>query len=172
MARKVGWAEPKLVITQPRIQMVDGFHYFYVEERHIKENEAGACLRRLVPKLEAAFLNGFGKAPLPPLLVMFIDEGFQKGTYVYHVQAGYSVRSGTQPLGEALVRIVPPTLVASMLVWGARRSVVHTYGPLVEFMKSNGYKDIVGWREWYLYNESGRSSNNISWIQHEVEEVS
>ena len=89
----------------------------------------------------------------------------------YDVQVGFSVPKGTPPYGEARVRYVKPTLVASIVVTGNLRAVVKSYGPLLEFMKAKGLKDVVGWREWYLYWESDDSMNNVTWVQHLAEEA-
>lgn len=43
-------------------------------------------------------------------------------------------------------------------------------GPLLEFVETAGYRSIVGWREWYLYWEDADSMNNVTWVQHMVEE--
>jgi hypothetical protein len=164
MGKEVGWAEPEYLIGQPRIHKVAGFHYLYVEQKHVHEGQVGLHMGPLIGKMEDAHKLGFGEAEKPPLLVMFTDIPDEPRWY--DIQAGYSVPQGTVPCGEAWVRAIEPALVASILVWGSLEAVVKGYGPLLEFMKANGYKDIVGWREWYLYWESEDSTNNITWVQH------
>jgi hypothetical protein len=41
MAYITGWADPVLVIGQPRIHKVAGFTYLYAEQRDVKDTEAG-----------------------------------------------------------------------------------------------------------------------------------
>ena len=168
MEQKVGWAEPGCVIGQPRIQKVDGFQYLYAEQMHVHETEVGNAMGVVMGRLGSAWERIFGKAPSPPMLVMFIDLDEPR---MYDVQAGYVVPEGTTPQGETQVRYVPPALVASMLVWGDLSSVPKSYAPLMEFMNAQGLKCIEGWREWYLLFESDSSMNNVTWVQHVAEEL-
>jgi hypothetical protein len=116
-----------------------------------------------------AWEHAFGKAAPAPTLAFFIDlEGEENW---YDVQMGFAVPEGTQPFGETMVRYVPPTLIAGILAWGSLENVPRTYKPLMDFMDSNGFKPVEGWREWYLYWESETSSNNITWVEHMAEEV-
>ena len=111
MERKSGWAEPGCVISQPRIQEVDGFHYLYAEQPHVHEADVGNAMGVVMGRLGSAWERVFGKTPSPPLLVMFIDLDEPK---MYDVQAGFVVPEGTTPQGETQVRFVPPTLVAGI----------------------------------------------------------
>lgn len=169
MKRESGWAEPEYIIGQPRIQMAGGFHYLHVGEKHVAESEVGMYIGPLMNQIYAAYEQGFGKAERPPLLAMFIDVPNEPR--VYDMEVGYAVPEGTSPSGEAQVRYVEPTLVASVLVWGALDVTPKSYGPLLQFVETAGYRSIVGWREWYLYREDADSMNNVTWVQHMVEEA-
>ncbi len=166
---ETGWAEPAKVISAPRIQMVDGFTYLYFEDKNKLDREVGSSVGALIPKVEETYRQMFAGAKTPPLLFFFNDVGqAEDGAYIYDVQIGVPVSPGTQPACGALVRDVPAALIAAMLVWGELNSVYQTYGPLCEFIETSGYECVVGWREYYLYMESDRSGNNITWVQHEV----
>jgi hypothetical protein len=167
MIEKSGWAEPNFIIGEPRVQKVAGFTYLYVEQKHVEESRVGASLDPLFEKIHAAYKLGLGEFTMLPSLIMFTDIPDQPRWY--DVQVGFSVPGGTPPYGEAHVRDVEPTLIASIVVLGNLESVVKSYGPLLEFIKAKGLKDIVGWREWYLYWEGEESMNNVTWVQHLAE---
>ena len=120
-------------------------------------------------QIDEAYEQGFGAAQKPPLLAMFDD--LPNAPNVYDVHVGYAVPAGTPPLGLAQVREVEPALVASILVWGALEAIPKSYGPLLAFIEASGLAGAVGWREWYLYWEGAESMNNVTWVQHLVEEV-
>lgn len=168
MTSKAGWAEPTFVISEPRIQKAAGFHYFYAEEKNIKEIDALRSVRRLLPKVQQAYHLACGNVNQPALLVMFIDLP-ESG--MYDVQCGYGLEKAITPCGEAHIRRVKATLVAGILVWGTNWSVPKSYRPLEDFMKKKGYQGVVGWREWHIYAEGDYSKNNVTWVQHEVKEV-
>jgi hypothetical protein len=149
--------------------MAGGFDYLYVDEKHVVESEVGMYIGSLMEAIYGAYEQGFGKAERPPLLATFIDVPDEPRTY--DIQIGYSVPRGTPPLGHAQVRYVEPTLVCSILVWGSLDVIPKSYGPLLEFVEAAGYRGIVGWREWYLYWEDAESMNNVTWVQHVIEEA-
>ena len=70
--------------------------------------------------------------------------------------------------GEAKVRFVPPTLCGSLVASGDVKVYASSYGPLLDFMDSQGYLPVEGFRETCLYWEGGKSKNNIIWIQHQL----
>jgi hypothetical protein len=167
MKHEIGWAEPGFLVGQPRTQKVAGFHYLFVEEKHVAESEVGNAMGHLFPKLFAAGASVFGAAGSPPVLAMFIDLEPK----MYDVQLEFMVQPGTAAAGEAQVRYVEPALVASIVVGGGIEAVIQSYGPLMEYMNVNGLKCAEGWREWYLFRESDNSANNVSWVQHVAEEA-
>jgi hypothetical protein len=168
-AKAPGWAVPELVISPPRLQKADGFHYLYAEVKHVHESEVGGAVGTCFGRIFPAWEHAFGKAASAPTLAFFINvPGEEKW---YDVRMGFAVPEATEPYGETKVRYVPPTLVAGILAWGSLDKVPQSYKPLMDFMDANGYKPVEGWREWYLYFESDASSNNITWVEHMVEEV-
>jgi hypothetical protein len=103
------------------------------------------------------------------MMVLYINVPDQEKWY--HMQAGYIVPTGTQPSGEALVREIPPTLIAGVVTCGNIDSIWKSYAPLMDFMNNNGLKPLdEGWREYYLYDEGPDSCNNITWVMHAAEE--
>jgi hypothetical protein len=170
MAKEIGWAEPEMIIGQPRIQKVGGFTYLYAEQQHVHETEVGNYILGLFQKAQFAYEELHGSAEKPPMLVMFINVAEQEKMYL--MQAGYAVAPGTPAAGEARVRDIPPTLVASIVMCGAIHSVWKSYGPLMDFMNQHGLHPLEeGWREYYLYFEGPDSMNNITWVQHVAEDT-
>jgi hypothetical protein len=170
MAMDTGWANPVLVIGQPRIQKVASFTYLYAEQRDVKDTEVGQYRDGLVAKVWLAFKQSCGVAAKPPLLVMFINVPEKEG--MYHTQVGYVVAKGTPATGEVQVRDLAPALVAGTVVSCDANSIWKCYAPLMEFMNQNRYRPMEeGWREYFLYDEGPASLNNITWVQHLAEEV-
>jgi hypothetical protein len=153
MSTKAGWAEPSFIMSQPRIQKVAGFSYFYCEKKQVLEQDAGPVWKALVPIVQAAYVQEFDDIELPSLLVMFIE--YPDNPKLYDVQ----------------VRRVKATLVVGILAWGTIASVPHTYGPLCDFMGKCGYPGGREWREWQVYDDKVPSSHNsIVWVQHDLKE--
>jgi hypothetical protein len=171
MAYSTGWANPVLVIGQPRIQKVSGFTYLFAEQRDVKDTEVGQYRNGLVARVWDAYKLYYASAATPPLLVMFINVPGKEE--MYHMQVGYVVAKGTPATGGVQVRDLAPALVAGTVVSCDADSIWKCYGPLMDFMNQNGYKPLEeGWREYFLYNEGNASANNITWVQHLAEEVS
>ena len=103
------------MISEPRIQEAASFHYFYTEEKNIKEIGALRALRRLIPKVQKAYSLSYSNADPPSLLVRFIILPEPK---MYDVQVGYGLQKAITACGEALVCRAKTTLVAGILVWG------------------------------------------------------
>jgi hypothetical protein len=169
MSQNIGWAEPNRAISEPRVQMVAGFTYQYLETSEVPEMAVGNYVVAFRKQLQAAYRSQFGPAALPPLLAMYLDIPGKTG--VYDVQIGFVVEEQTPRLGEAKCRYVEPALIAGMIVGGDIDAVLSTYGPLMAFTNQHGLKCVVGWREWYLHWESDTSSNSITWVMHNVEEA-
>ena len=51
MKKKSGWAEPKYIIGEPRVQKVGGFTYLFVEQKHVEESQVGVSLGPLFEKI-------------------------------------------------------------------------------------------------------------------------
>ena len=164
MRQEIGGAEPDYIIGQPRLQKVEGFHYFYMELKHTDPGQAGPLAR----KAHDTYARVIGESYRPTLLVMFFSVPDEPN--VYDIQTGFSVRKGTVPIGEAKVRYVEPTLCVSLLAWGDIGVYAKSYAPLIEFAEEKGLKCKEGFREWDLYWEGDRSKNNIILVQHPVEE--
>ncbi len=168
MKQMTGWAEPRSVISAPRVQKVDGFYYQYLESKDVPEMEVGSHVVTLRKQMQAAYRAAFGPAAMPPTLAMYLDIPGKTG--LYDVQIGFAVEADTPLLGEARRRYVAPALIAGMIVGGDIDAVVSSYGSLMNFINKNGLKCITGWREWYLHWESDTSLNSITWVMHDVEE--
>jgi hypothetical protein len=168
MSLQPGKSIPAKVISEPKIQMAEGFTYFYFEDKYKSEIEVGKTIDALVPRLQNAWTATYGDVIMAPMCYMFIDIEFKDEHYYYDVQVGCQVKPGLTPKSGAQIRNVPPTLVAAMLVWGSASSVPQSYGPLLAHIESSGYDCAVGWREWYVYDAGPESENNIAWIQHEI----
>lgn len=170
MPKMIGRAEPGVTIGEPRVQKVSGFRYLYAEKKLVRDTEVGIYRDELDHKVESAYELLYGSALKPPLLVMFINVPGQDG--MYHMQTGYMVAPGTPPAGEALVRDIPPALVAGVVTCCDTHSIWECYAPLMEFMNQNGMQPLEeGWREYFLYYEGPDSMNNITWVQHMAEET-
>jgi len=167
MKKRIGWADPEAIIGEPRTQMVGGFTYLFAEEKHVKTRQVKRCLDRVIGKAGAGYTQIFPGVDQPPLLVTLIDDPVENG--IYDVRAGFVVRQGTQPVEGIFIEEQPPALIASILVNGPTNKIVKSYGPLMQYMNQNAMKCVVGWREWYLYYENDKSSNNIIWVQHLAE---
>ncbi len=164
MSTKAGWAEPRFVMSQPRIQKAAGFNYYYCEKKGVLEQDAGPVWKTLVPIVQAAYVQEFGDRELPALLVMFLE--YPDNPKLYDVQVGYGLQKRVLPCGEAQVRRVKATLVAGILSWGSIASVPYTYDPLLDFIKKRGYQVGKEWREWQVYDDKVPSSHNsIVWVQ-------
>lgn len=48
MSMRAGWAEPGFMMSEPRIQMVAGFNYFYCEKKQVLELQVGYGLQKAV----------------------------------------------------------------------------------------------------------------------------
>ena len=170
MAKDVGRAEPGVLIGQPRVHKVRGFTYLYAEQQHVHETKVGDYRLGLHRKVESAYQELHGNAEKPPMLVMYINVPEQDR--MYHMQAGYMVAPGTPAVGEAKVRDIPATLVASIVTCCDIHSIWKSYAPLMEFMNQNGLQPLdEGWREHSLYFEGPDSQNNITWVQHVAKET-
>jgi hypothetical protein len=166
MTTAVGWADPALSLSEPRLQKADGFRYLYAEVKHVHVSEVGSAVGACFGRIFPAWNQTFGSAPPAPTLAFFIDVPGEENWY--DVQMGFAVPQGTEPSGETFVRDVPPTLVAGILAWGELAEVPKSYDPLMEFAAKCGHPRAGVWREWYMYFESDSSSNNITWVQYEV----
>jgi hypothetical protein len=164
--QNVGWAEPQFILGECRTQVVAGFRYLYLEEKHIAEWDVGDMITPLKDRITRAYRQTYGGAEPPTLLVMFIDLEEQ----YYDVRAGFAVGPDTPPLEGPRVLDVPPALCAGYLAWGA--NFWEGYGPLMDYMDAQGLRCIEGWREWYLYSEGEGSPNNIMLVQHVAEAAS
>lgn len=169
MKQTVGWAEPRCVISAPRVQKVEGFYYQYLESKDVHEMEVGIHVVTMRQQMQDAYRAVFGPAAMPPILAMFIDVPGKTGRH--DVQIGFAVEANTPPLVEAKARFVAPALIAGMIVGGDIDAVVSTYGTLTKFMDENRLKGVAGWREWYLHWENDTSLNSITWVMHDLEET-
>jgi hypothetical protein len=162
--KKIGWAEPEYVVSQPRIQKVDGFHYFYLEKKGVSEMGVGEHILPMIAEASKNIAESNAKVgEVTPLLVMFIDVP-GKLRY-YDMQVGFSVAPDVKPVGEAMVRYVKPALSSSALAWGEINMVPKTYGLTIDFAKEKGFEGAGEWREWYLYWEKDVSRNNVTLVQ-------
>jgi hypothetical protein len=168
MSTEVGWADPERVMSEPRVGRVAGFHYLYVDQKHVAESAVGWAMGDLMPKALGAYLQGQEGVEPPPMLAMFIDLPGEE--QVYDVQVGYAFHGEATPRGGAQVRYVEPVLCAGIVVWGTLDDVLKSYGPLMSFVEARGLKNVEGWREWYLYWEGDQSRNNVTLVQHVVED--
>ena len=168
MVKEAGWAEPEYVIGQPRLQKLEGFYFFYVEQKHSKPGQVGPSMDSLVRKAHDAYAKVIGESCVPALCIMWF--GVPGEPDLYDNQLGFAVRQGTTPLGEAKVRYVEPTLCVSLLAWGDIGVYAKSYGLLIDFANGKGLKCKEGFREWSLYWEGDTSKNNIILVQHPVEE--
>jgi hypothetical protein len=169
MSTEVGWADPEMMISEPRAQRVMGFHYLYVEQEHVAESDVGWAMGDLMPKALEAYRHGGEGIEPPPILAMFLDlPGAERA---YDVQVGYAFRESVLPRGGAEVRYLEPALCAGLLVWGTLDDILKSYGTLMAFVEAKGLRNVEGWREWYLYWEDAASRNNVTLVQHVVEEV-
>jgi hypothetical protein len=153
-----------VMLSACRTQEVEGFRYLYLEQRHVAEWEVGDAMRVLMPRIFELYAETFGAAEPPPLMAMFID--LEEKTY--DVRVGFPVRPETPALAGALEMAVPPSLCAGVLVWGA--DVTVSYAPLMDYVNALGLTCVDGWRETYVHWSGETSPNNISLIQHVVEE--
>jgi hypothetical protein len=165
MTKEIGWAEPGIMIGQPRVQKVQSFTYLYAEQQLVFETEVGNFVPGLYKKVQAAYEQLHGDAEKPPMLLMCINVPEQDR--MYHLHAGYMVAPGTPATGEVQVRDVPPALVASIVTCCDIHSIWKCYSPLMDFMNQNGLQPLEeGWREYTLYFEGPDSMNNITWVMH------
>jgi hypothetical protein len=160
----IGWAEPEQIIGTPRMQQVEGFYYFYIEQIHPAQGEKEEPVDSMIERLGRLF-EQYSPVSKPPLLVMFfLVEG--EGPYQYDIQVGYVISKEIPVGGEAKVRYVPPTLCGSLVACGDVQVFANSYKPLLDFVDSQGYLAVEGFRETCLYWEGEQSKNNIIWIQH------
>jgi hypothetical protein len=160
----IGWAEPEQIIGTPRMQQVEGFYYFYSEQIHPAQGEKEEPVDSMIERLGRLF-EQYSPVSKPPLLVMFfLVEG--EGPYQYDIQVGYVISKEIPVEGEAKVRYVPPTLCGSLVACGDVQVYASSYKPLLDFVDSQGYLAVEGFRETCLYWEGEQSKNNIIWIQH------
>jgi hypothetical protein len=152
MSTEVGWADPEMMISEPRVQRVAGVHYLYVEQKRVAESAVGWAMGDLMPKALAAYRQG--------------HAGIERA---YDVHVGYAFREDVSPRGGAQVRYVEPALCAGLLVWGTLDDILKSYGTLMAFVEAKGLRNVEGWREWYLYWEDPASRNNVTLVQHVVE---
>lgn len=169
MSTETGWADPEMMISEPRVQRVAGFHYLYVEQKHVAESAVGWAMGDLMPKALTAYSQAGDGIEPPPMLAMYIDRPGEERAYDVHV--GYAFQEEVSPRGGAQVRYVEPTLCASLLVWGTLDDILESYGTLMAFVEAKGLRNVEGWREWYLYWEGDQSHNNVTLVQHVVEEA-
>ncbi len=160
----IGWAEPDRIIGTPRMQRVEGFTYFYIEQIHPAQGEKEEPIASMIERLGRLFQQ-HSPVSRPPLVVMFLLVE-EEGPSQYDIQVGYAISEEIPVEGEARVRYVPPTLCGSLVACGDVEVYASSYGPLLDFIDSQGYLPVEGFRETCLYWEGEKSKNNIIWIQH------
>ena len=158
-----GWAAPDQIIGAPRMQKVEGFYYFYIEQVHPTQGEKEEPVDSMIERVAGLF-DQYSPVSKPPLLVMWFLVA--KDPYQYDIQVGYAISKEIPVEGEAKVRYVPPTLCGSLVACGDVEVYASSYGPLLDFIDSQGYLPVEGFRETCLYWEGEKSKNNIVWIQH------
>jgi hypothetical protein len=159
-----GWAEPDQIIGTPRMQKVEGFYYFYIEQIHPTQGEKEEPVDSMIERVGWLFQQ-YSPVSKPPLLVMFFLVA-EEPSYQYDIQVGYVISKEIPAEGEAKVRYVPPTLCGSLVACGDVELYANSYGPLLDFIDSQGYQAVEGFRETSLYWEGEDSKNNIVLIQH------
>lgn len=152
------------------MQYVDGFHYLHVTVDHSEEGKPGTDMASLIARAQKALSETVGPGARPPLVVMFRRVPSDPGKYGYDIQVGYPVQPGVTPTPGTEVRYVEPAYCASLLAWGDVGVHTKSYPRLLEFIEQRGLQPGWGWTEWTLYWEGDQSMNNITWIQHAVEE--
>ena len=162
---KTGISIPECVISEPKLQRVIGFNYFYHEETNIFEDDALRSIRRVTPKIYEEYIRIFNTENTPALLVRFLDLPESK---MYTVQIGFKIEKGLKVETNAKIEKVKSTVVAGILVWGTNWSVPKSYKPLSRFIKENDYEETKEWREWHIYAEDDYSKNNITWVQRRI----
>jgi hypothetical protein len=168
VTKDLGWAEPELIVGQPRLQKVNGFYYLYAEMKHLKTSEVTES-NVLIKQVNDACMKLFGRIPFGTYVEMYINLPQEAGEYMYDCQKGYAIPDNITPVDGVKIRYVEPALCASILVWGTEIS--KSYGPLMDFVNGNGLKCAEeGWREWWLHYEGDNSKNNITLVQHVLKE--
>jgi hypothetical protein len=162
---KTGISIPECIISEPKLQRVVGFTYFYFEETNICEDDALRSVRRMTPKIHEEYMRIYNTENTPALLVRFLDLPESK---MYTVQVGFRVEKDFRKETIAKIEKVKSTVVAGILVWGTNWSVPKSYKPLVRFIKENSYIETKEWREWHIYSEDDYSKNNITWVQRTI----
>ena len=173
MTKEAGWAEPELMVGQPRLQKVNGFYYLYAEMKHLKTSEVTES-NVLIKQVNDECMKLFGRIPFGTYVEMYINLPQETGEYMYDCQKGYAIPDNMTPenitpVDGVKIRYVEPALCASILVWGSEIS--KSYGPLMDFVNEKGLKCAdEGWREWWLHYEGDNSKNNITLVQHVLKE--
>ena len=171
VTNEIGWAEPELIIGQPRLQKVNGFYYLYAEMKHLKQSEVSKSVV-LIEQVNDECMKLFGCIPFGAYVEMYINSPQEEESkLIYDCQKGYAlnVEDITPKDARVKIRYVEPALCASILVWGS--DLPKGYGPLMNFIQEKGLRTSKPGcrREWGLY-EDRNSKNHIALIQRVIEE--
>lgn len=150
-------AEANFQVAEPREQLMEGFTFCYLST-HASMASLRDEIAIQMPKLEKA-MSDQSIRPAGP--VVFIYQGTPED---FTLDIGVEVAEGSKPVGEFLVRQLPPFHCATVLYSGPLGSIGRSFEQLMPWAFRR-YRPTSQWREAYLHWRGAESANNVVHIE-------
>jgi effector-binding domain-containing protein len=152
-------AATDFLIGQMRVLTMPALTYFYVTNQPVPFADLDKDFDPLLDKLcEAQALAHIPEAG-PEITRYYKVSAGEPDLYL--METGVSVKPGTLPAGEALVRTLPPYRCAALMHWGGLLHLAQSYAALSQAVKAAGLQPTGECREWNFYFESVESPNDL-----------
>jgi hypothetical protein len=154
---------PEFLITQMRVLTMKEMTFFYVTAQPVPFDRLDESLDALLSSLYIAKAQTHLTEAGPDIVRYYPAGTDRPGLFVMEV--GVLVKPGTEPAGEAQVKLLPPYRCASLLLWGG--PVAHigqTYETLSQAIQTAGLERTGECREYTYWFESVDSPNNLMGI--------
>jgi effector-binding domain-containing protein len=156
---------PDFHISPMRLLTLREIVFFHVTNQPTALANLDRDLDPLLDSLYAAKAQaGLGEAG--PDIVRYYkaepDPGAPLSDPGLHVmEVGIPVKPGTQPAGDARIKVLPPCRCAGVLLWGSLAHIVQAYTELTRAIEAAGMRTTGECREWTYWFESPDSPNNL-----------
>ncbi len=149
----------EFTIGQMRVATMGAINYYYVSNQPTEFQNLDRDLNILSDKLEEAKKLA-GLASVGPDVVRYYPANDTESR-LYWMEVGFPVSRGTEPVGEARVKTLPPYRCAGILLWGGLMYMSQTHQTLEKAVAEAGFRKTGEYREWNYWFESVDSPNNL-----------
>src|SRR6266536_1997543 len=133
-------ATPDFLIGPMRVMTMSEMTFFYVTNRPTAFADLDRDLDSLLDQLHAAKTQAHLAEAGPDITRYYkAGPGAHPGeSDLYLMEIGVPVQPGTQPMGEAQVKTLPPYHCAGLLLWGSLAHIRQAYGSLTQATQEAG----------------------------------